>query len=359
MNTNRLNQKLQFYILMLLNIILFFSTTEKISAQNKAGIVGIDHVGINVPNLKEAISFFDDVLGFKPITQIGPIQMNAAWKELNHINPATGDLTIKMINAGTGASIEIFQYTNNKGSAIHPNTDDIGASHIAFYTSDIHTSAQYLKGKGVKILGDPFTTPSGETSGETWVYFETPWGSKMELVSYPEGKGYEKLNPKTVLWSPKNTAATTTINNIKIETKMNTTAKDLLLGYLENINDADKAIELFADDATIELPYLKSLGLPWQWHGKEVIYNFLKNLPKTFPGFEFQNIRIHIATHDQVFGEYDVHCTASSTGRTYDQTYMGRLVAENGKIKLLREALDMVQVAKSMFPNGVTDLNKK
>ena len=359
MNKNKLNHKLQYPAFALLNIILFFSATEKTLAQNKAGIVGIDHVGINVPNLKEAISFFDDVLGFKPVTQIGPIQLNAAWKELNHINPATGDLTIKMINAGTGASIEIFQYTNNKGSVKHPYADDIAASHIAFYASDIHTSVKYLKSKGVKIIGEPFVTSSGDTSGETWVYFETPWGSKMELVTYPQGKGYEKLNPKVVLWSPKNAITTTIENNIKIETKMNTTAKDLLLGYLENINDADKAIELFADDATIELPYLKSLGLPWQWHGREVIYNFLKNLPKTFPGFEFQNIRIHIDTPDQVFGEYDVHCKASSTGRIYDQTYMGRLVAENGKIKLLREALDMVQVAKSMFPNGVTDLNKK
>ncbi len=139
---------------------------------------------------------------------------------------------------------------------------------------------------------------------------------------------------------------------------MNTirTAKELLLGYLENINNPDKAIELFAEDATLELPYLGSLGRPWQWQGKEVLYNFFKNIPKTFPGFEFQNIRIHIDTPDQTFGEYDVNCTVAATGRPYKQTYMGRLVAENGKIKLLREALDMVQVAKSMFPNGVADL---
>ncbi|MDF7813826.1 nuclear transport factor 2 family protein [Hymenobacter sp. YC55] len=137
------------------------------------------------------------------------------------------------------------------------------------------------------------------------------------------------------------------------------TAKELLLGYLENIHDPSKAIELFADDATIELPYLASLGLPWQWQGKETIHKFLVNLPKTFPGFGFSNISIHIDTPDQAFGEYDAHCKVASTGRAYNQTYMGRLVAENGKIKLLREALDMAQVAKSMFPNGVADLGEK
>ncbi|QMW04994.1 nuclear transport factor 2 family protein [Spirosoma foliorum] len=134
------------------------------------------------------------------------------------------------------------------------------------------------------------------------------------------------------------------------------TATELLLGYLHSINDADKAIELFAEDATIELPYLATLGMPWQWRGKDVLYQFLKNLPKTFPGFAFENIQIHIDTPNQAFGEYDVRCQVAATGRPYHQTYMGRLVAEDGKIKLLREALDMAQVAKSMFPNGVADL---
>jgi hypothetical protein len=39
----------------------------------------------------------------------------------------------------------------------------------------------------------------------------------------------------------------------------------------------------------------------------------------------------------------------NSTGRPYPQLYMGRIVAENGKIKLLRETLDMIKVAKGMF----------
>jgi len=136
------------------------------------------------------------------------------------------------------------------------------------------------------------------------------------------------------------------------------TAKELLLGYLENINNLDKAIELFADDAIIELPYLTSLGLNYQMKGKEAIYSFLENLPNTFANFNFQNIQIHIDTPNQAFGEYEVNAIVNSTGRPYPQLYMGRLVAENGKIKLLREALDMIKVAKGMFPNGLADIYK-
>jgi hypothetical protein len=91
---------------------------------------------------------------------------------------------------------------------------------------------------------------------------------------------------------------------------------------------------------------------------KEAIYNFLKNLPKTFTNFNFRNIQILIDTPDQAFGEYEVNAIVNSTGRPYHQSYMGRLVAENGKIKLLREALDMIVVAKGMFPNGLADIYK-
>ena len=134
------------------------------------------------------------------------------------------------------------------------------------------------------------------------------------------------------------------------------TAKELLISYLENINYPDAVVELFADDATIELPYLKSLGMRWQWQGKQTLHDFLKGLPVMFPGFEFENIRVHIDTLDQVFGEYDASCIVASTGLAYHQSYMGWLVAENGKIKLLREGLDLAVAARTVFPNEVQAL---
>lgn len=134
------------------------------------------------------------------------------------------------------------------------------------------------------------------------------------------------------------------------------TAKELLISYLENIDNPDTVIELFAEDAAIELPYLKSLGMPWQMKGKNVIFEFLQNLPDMFPGFKFENVQILIDTPDQVFGEYDVHCMNGKTGLPYNQSYMGRLVADNGKIKLLREALNMAEVARSFFPEGAAHL---
>ncbi|AOC96197.1 putative lyase [Flavobacterium anhuiense] len=235
-NYKKSNKKVQTSAAAMLHLLILFSASDKAVAQNSAGIVGIDHVGINVPDLNKAVTFFSDVLGFTPVTQLGPIPLDADWKKLNHINPDTGAVTIKMINAGNGASIEVFEYADNKGSKTHPNTDDIGASHIAFYVNDINAAVEYLKSKGVKIIGEPFTMPSGDTAGESWVYFETPWGSKMELVSYPNGKGYEKANPKTVLWSPKNKTIKKTVDDF--DSKKNTL---IVENHLKIWNERDEA----------------------------------------------------------------------------------------------------------------------
>jgi hypothetical protein len=71
--------------------------------------------------------------------------------------------------------------------------------------------------------------------------------------------------------------------------------------------------------------------------GPAAIEKFIAGMLAKVPDFRFQNIRIWIQTPDQAFGEYDVEAPVPSTGKTYRQTYAGRLVAENGKIKLLRE----------------------
>ncbi|WP_322047450.1 hypothetical protein [Paraburkholderia sp. J67] len=45
--------------------------------------------------------------------------------------------------------------------------------------------------------------------------------------------------------------------------------------------------------------------------------------------------------------EYEVEALVPSTGKIYRQMYAGRLVACDGKIELLREALDTVTAAKA------------
>jgi hypothetical protein len=135
-----------------------------------------------------------------------------------------------------------------------------------------------------------------------------------------------------------------------------TTAKELLLAYMDSIRSPERAVSLFASDAAIEIPYLVEVGLPGQFIGHEEIMRFLRQINELFPDVAFMNAQIFMETPDQVVSEYEVHCSAPSTKRHYHQLFFGRLVADQGKIKLLREALNIISAAQTILPNGLSDV---
>jgi ketosteroid isomerase-like protein len=140
------------------------------------------------------------------------------------------------------------------------------------------------------------------------------------------------------------------------------TAKQLLETYLAAISagEMERAIALFADDGGIEFPYFGSVNLPTCYQGPEALRRFFAPVMDGAENFKFKNIKIFPGEdQNHVSGEYEVDAVIKKTGRRYRQLYGGRLIAENGKIKLLREFCDTVEVARAMFPNGVKDLVQK
>lgn len=302
------------------------------SAQDKAILLGVDHIGINVPDLPQAVQFFSDVLGFTAVTQIGPIALDSNWKKANHMHAGTGPVTIKMTRAGDGANIELFYYEKNEGSQQQPGGDDIGATHIAFYTPDIKESVAYLKSKQVTFLGDPFTMPSGDTEGETWVYFLTPWGAKMELVSYPKGKGYEKHHPAIKLWSPRTTLEKPAGNDTLSKAQL----QQLAATHLQIWNNKDASARLAAL-ATLYATDVVFVDASYVSTGLKDLNTFIGNLQQQHAGFRFSLARID-ANHNAVrlFWNYgDKAHPAAVKG-------MDLILVENGKIKSLHAFLDAV-----------------
>jgi hypothetical protein len=62
---------------------------------------------------------------------IQPCAFHPALVTWNH---GLGSVTIAMIRCGNDANIELFAYQDANGSKQMPTMQDIGASHIAFYT---------------------------------------------------------------------------------------------------------------------------------------------------------------------------------------------------------------------------------
>jgi catechol 2,3-dioxygenase-like lactoylglutathione lyase family enzyme len=183
--------------------------TTPLAHAQAPGIVGIDHVGINVPDLDQAVAFFHDMFGFEPVTRLGPFKTDANWRKTYHLHDDAGAITVVMLRAGDGSNIELFGYAPASGSKVQPYRDDIGATHLSLYTTDIDATKAYLAAKGLKFLSD-VNSGGGDTDGERWVYFETPWGATIELNAYPNGKGYEQRHPAVKLWNAGSTVELTT-----------------------------------------------------------------------------------------------------------------------------------------------------
>jgi len=74
-----------------------------------------------------------------------------------------------------------------------PRLSDYDGHHIAFYVDDMDAAVAYLKSKGIRMLGavkDGMGPESGE--GSTFFLFKSSWGATFELVSFPNGRSYEK-----------------------------------------------------------------------------------------------------------------------------------------------------------------------
>jgi catechol 2,3-dioxygenase-like lactoylglutathione lyase family enzyme len=172
------------------------------SADSIPGLRGHDHTGITVPDVKAATAFFTDVIGCSHAMSFGPFSDDKGtfMQDALNVSPRAVIDQISMVRCGYGSNIELFQYQSPDQAKTAPKNSDFGGHHIALYVDDIDKAAEYLKAKNVKTMQGPIPVKEGPAAGQSILYFLTPWGLQMELISYPKGMAYEK-DAKTVLWS--------------------------------------------------------------------------------------------------------------------------------------------------------------
>lgn len=166
------------------------------------GMRGVNHIGLTVPDLAQAESFFTEVLGCEKATSFGPFRddQGTFMQDLLNVDPRAVVNTITLLRCGFGSNIELFDYDAPDQKVVQPKNSDIGGYHIALYVDDIDAAAAYLKGKGIKTLLGPLPVTEGPAAGQTILYFYAPWGLQFEAISFPGGMAYEK-DGGPVLWS--------------------------------------------------------------------------------------------------------------------------------------------------------------
>ena len=138
-------------------------------------IQGINHNGVVVADLEEAIAFYTDVLGLRLLDRRerdgGPISQVLGYHD-THIMVAD-------VAAPDGRVIELVHYV--KPAAGGPCSEErsiLGAGHIAFNVSDMKTTFAHLISKGARQLNPPVEV----VPGKLVCYLQDPFGNWLELI---------------------------------------------------------------------------------------------------------------------------------------------------------------------------------
>src|SRR5256885_16680381 len=101
------------------------------NGKGELNLVGLDHVGLTVPDINQAIEWFEDILGAVAPLTFGPFAGSFLEGALDVV-PGTKIDQITMLRIGHSANIELFQYEAPGQRRDEPRNSDWTGNHIAF-----------------------------------------------------------------------------------------------------------------------------------------------------------------------------------------------------------------------------------
>jgi catechol 2,3-dioxygenase-like lactoylglutathione lyase family enzyme len=151
---------------------------------------GIEHVALTVPDVEAATRFFVQAFGAVPLfdghtPEDPPVEGRDAERIFGM--PPGGKFVFRRLLDLDGSYLELFQYENTPHQR-PPHTYDFGISHFAVFVDNLQEAANAVAQAGGRVYQaqDPATGHAASVrSSQGWVYVETPWGSVIELVTFP------------------------------------------------------------------------------------------------------------------------------------------------------------------------------
>lgn len=99
----------------------------------------VDHIGIAVKSIDEALKFYEDVLGIKCVSQeiVEEQKVKVAFLPI-------GDTEVELLES-TDEDGPVAKFIEKKGE---------GIQHIAYKVDDIEKSIEELKAKGIRLIDE-------------------------------------------------------------------------------------------------------------------------------------------------------------------------------------------------------------
>jgi len=130
----------------------------------------LDHVGIAVADLQQALAFYRDALGL----EIEAPEEVASQRVRAHFVPV-GDAALELLEA-TADDSPIAKYVAKRGPGLH---------HITLRVDDIHAALARLKDKGVRLI-DESPRPGAHGSLVAFIHPSSAHGVLVELKQAKE-----------------------------------------------------------------------------------------------------------------------------------------------------------------------------
>jgi catechol 2,3-dioxygenase-like lactoylglutathione lyase family enzyme len=141
---------------------------------------GLHHVGITVKDLDASIRFYHDVLGLEFSNEPSP------WFEGEELSRGVGvpGAALRQVSLMAGdTTLELLEYNSPPSETDQPlQSNNRGASHVAFAVDDIEATKAELEAKGIEFYSSVNAVDDGVLAGWRWVYFKDPDGYPLELV---------------------------------------------------------------------------------------------------------------------------------------------------------------------------------
>ncbi len=142
----------------------------------------IQHFGLTVSDLDEALHFFCDLLGM----EAAPVRETSGERPEIILGIPGVSLRLAVVKVPDGNNIELIQYLAPKGQKLDLRTCNPGVPHISFVVDDIEAMVKKLTAAGVILVNPPYW--GGESvAGSGWgvCFLRGPDGISVELMQPP------------------------------------------------------------------------------------------------------------------------------------------------------------------------------
>lgn len=154
--------------------------TEAVQRSGPVAVQAWEHTSYSVENIKEAVRFYRDALGFDVVWH------GRDWRDdiQTYLGTSSGVAEIVMLRSPVSSHIIEFIKFEEVPDAVAAGTPvRPGTGHVAFRVADVEVAAAQLVERGAVLLGGIQVSP-GVGRG---CYLRVPGGTVIELTDLAEG----------------------------------------------------------------------------------------------------------------------------------------------------------------------------